>query len=244
MNQKFQRHGFLRRHCFEQESLMRFLFIVAVFWGIIIQSAFGQASPNVPKIGQWVIAIRDDQNVRAVIPKYNLDGWIKEVSFKIHEGDEFIVLGYAEMDNAFTKTDVMDYHKLFKPLNNALVVLNDTGNRIIRAHVRDFAILKDKSDQPEQPSLQPGITPQGSTSKPTPTEAATPSAAPTLNPAKESMAETIRLYPAIALKDSPMNKEFVRLYNEAKQTDAELLKQSDWPMTLAKKAFQSQIENK
>ena len=113
-----------------------------------------------------------------------------------------------------------------------------------------FCVLKlidaQKSQEPPAPRrVVPAQDRHNATaSEPTTTEAANPATAPSPNPAKESMAEAIRLYPAIALKDSPLNKEFVRLHNEAKHTDPEFLVQSDWPMTLAKRAFESLIGKK
>jgi len=55
----------------------------------------------------------------------------------------------------------------------------------------------------------------------------------TPNPAPESVAQARKAYPALAVANSPFNKKFVELYNNARQTNPELLTQSDWPMQLA-----------
>ena len=55
----------------------------------------------------------------------------------------------------------------------------------------------------------------------------------TPNPATESVAKARKAYPALALANSPFNRKFVELYNNAKQTDPEFLAQPDWPMQLA-----------
>jgi len=120
---------------------MKIFFAAVVLLIALCCDVFSQNISNPPKIDQWVISLRDDENVRAVIPKPNWDGYVKEVKYNLHEGERFRVVGYARLDSAFEKTDVMDYHIVARPLNNALLVVNESGNRLIRAAIRDFAIF-------------------------------------------------------------------------------------------------------
>jgi hypothetical protein len=55
----------------------------------------------------------------------------------------------------------------------------------------------------------------------------------TPHPATESVAQARKMYPALALPNSPFNMRFVELYNNARQTTPELLTHPDWPMQLA-----------
>jgi hypothetical protein len=64
----------------------------------------------------------------------------------------------------------------------------------------------------------------------TPPEAPAPA---TPHPAKDSVAQARKAYPALAVANSPFNKKFVELYNNAKLTNPDLLTQPDWPMQLA-----------
>ncbi len=56
---------------------------------------------------------------------------------------------------------------------------------------------------------------------------------------KQANADAIRIYPALAEKDSPLNKAFVALHQQTKQTNPKLLTNPDWPLTLAKQAASS-----
>jgi hypothetical protein len=58
----------------------------------------------------------------------------------------------------------------------------------------------------------------------------------TPNPAKEAIAEAVRLYPGLNKKDSALNRKFVELYREAQTNDPGLLTKSDWPLTLVARA--------
>jgi len=55
----------------------------------------------------------------------------------------------------------------------------------------------------------------------------------TPHPATESVALAGKTYPALTVANSPFNKRFVELYNNARQTNPQLLTQPDWPMLLA-----------
>jgi hypothetical protein len=69
--------------------------------------------------------------------------------------------------------------------------------------------------------------------KPTETPAV-PAATP--HPAKEAVAQALRLYPALGQKDSAMNKAFASLYEEARRDAPDSLAQPDWPLKLAARA--------
>ena len=72
------------------------------------------------------------------------------------------------------------------------------------------------------------------------TEVAPPTASPgglTPNPAKESQALALRLYPGLSLPNSALNKKFLALHAEARQNDPALLARPDWPITLAERAM-------
>lgn len=56
---------------------------------------------------------------------------------------------------------------------------------------------------------------------------------------EKSQAEAIRLYPHLAQKDSPLNKAFVALHQQATRTNPQLLANPDWPLTLARQAAAS-----
>ena len=56
---------------------------------------------------------------------------------------------------------------------------------------------------------------------------------------QKANAEAIRIYPALAQKDSPLNKAFIALYAQAKQSNPKLLAAPDWPLTLAGQAAAS-----
>ncbi len=58
---------------------------------------------------------------------------------------------------------------------------------------------------------------------------------------QKANAEAIRIYPALAQKDSPLNKAFVALYAQAKQSNPKLLATPDWPLTLARQAAASLV---
>ena len=86
--------------------------------------------------------------------------------------------------------------------------------------------------------------------KATPTEetASAPELAPqspptksqvTPNRAEKATAEAMRLYPALAQKNSTLNTAFLALYEQAKQTNPESLTAADWPLTLAARAASS-----
>ncbi len=58
----------------------------------------------------------------------------------------------------------------------------------------------------------------------------------TPNPAPDSIAQAKKMYPALAVANSPFNKRFVELYNGRKESDPEFLAAADWPMKLAQQA--------
>jgi hypothetical protein len=88
-----------------------------------------------------------------------------------------------------------------------------------------FVFLRDGSST----SLDSGISPEHST-----VDQPVPMVTP--HPAREAVAEAIRLYPALSQKDSALNREFVTLYEESKAKDPALLSKPDWPLTLAARA--------
>ena len=53
---------------------------------------------------------------------------------------------------------------------------------------------------------------------------------------QKSQAEAVRLYPALAQKDSPLTKAFESLYEQAKHTNPQLLTTPSWPLTFAHQA--------
>jgi len=55
----------------------------------------------------------------------------------------------------------------------------------------------------------------------------------TPNPASDSVAKAKKMYPVLAIANSPFNKRFVELYNERKKADPAFLVDADWPMKLA-----------
>ena len=57
--------------------------------------------------------------------------------------------------------------------------------------------------------------------------------------ADKARAEAIRLYPELSKKDSPLNKAFIALHQQATQTDPKSLTKPDWPLTLAREAAAS-----
>ena len=65
-------------------------------------------------------------------------------------------------------------------------------------------------------------------------DAAPPVATP--HPATDSIAKAKKMYPALAIANSPFNKRFVELYNERKASDPNTLADADWPMKLAQQA--------
>lgn len=91
-------------------------------------------------------------------------------------------------------------------------------------------------------SLQTGGEPssQGALAQPDAPRGEAPQAeaqaAATPHPAKEATAEAVRLYPALAQRNSPMNVAFVALYNQKKTSDPVVLTQPDWPVILAHRA--------
>ncbi|MDR3402877.1 MAG: hypothetical protein P4L99_10305 [Chthoniobacter sp.] len=60
---------------------------------------------------------------------------------------------------------------------------------------------------------------------------ALPTATP--NPAVDSRAKAAKMYPALAIANSPFNKRFIELYNSRKGSDPAFLATADWPMKLA-----------
>ena len=48
--------------------------------------------------------------------------------------------------------------------------------------------------------------------------------------------QAARLYPQLTQKDSPLNKEFLRLYEQAKHDNPGLLQTATWPLVLARRA--------
>ena len=55
----------------------------------------------------------------------------------------------------------------------------------------------------------------------------------------QQFAQAIRLYPALAEKDSPLNKAFLALYADAKAKTPEVFQLGDWPVRLAGAAASS-----
>ncbi len=66
-------------------------------------------------------------------------------------------------------------------------------------------------------------------------DTAPPSATP--NPAKESQAQAVSLYPGLKIPNSALNKKFVALYADAHRSDPAMLARPDWPMKLAERAM-------
>jgi len=60
-----------------------------------------------------------------------------------------------------------------------------------------------------------------------------PGAPVTPNPAAESVAQARKAYPALAVANSPFNRKFIELYNNARLTNPDSLTSPDWPMLLA-----------
>lgn len=67
---------------------------------------------------------------------------------------------------------------------------------------------------------------------PSPTPQVTQTLPPT-HSVEQATAQAIRLYPALAQKDSPFNKAFVLLYTQSKEKNPQLIATSDWPIRLA-----------
>ncbi len=52
----------------------------------------------------------------------------------------------------------------------------------------------------------------------------------------DSIHKAIALYPDLQVKDSPINREFLRNYNSRKASGDKTLLNQDWPLTIAKEA--------
>ena len=94
------------------------------------------------------------------------------------------------------------------------------------------------TDSPPAEQPEPAIAPTSTTQRPPGSAPSSPKLS-TPNPATEAQLQAMRRYPALSTKNSPMNKAFLVAYNETKQTNPDLLTQSDWPLTLAARAASS-----
>lgn len=60
-----------------------------------------------------------------------------------------------------------------------------------------------------------------------------------VHPAQTATQTAMRMYPALAVKDSPFNKTFRGLYAQELRTNSDLLTKPDWPLTLAQRTQQA-----
>lgn len=76
-----------------------------------------------------------------------------------------------------------------------------------------------------------------SCSKPEPEPAPTPQPTPVItpHPASGSQEAAVKLYPALAVRDSTFNKTFRDLYEEQRKNNPDLLTRADWPLYLAQR---------
>ena len=76
-----------------------------------------------------------------------------------------------------------------------------------------------------------------SCSKPVPEPEPMPQPTPVItpHPASGSKEAAIKLYPALAVKDSTFNKTFRDLYDEQLKKNPDLLTRADWPLYLAQR---------
>ncbi|MEP6667953.1 MAG: hypothetical protein ABJF10_02305 [Chthoniobacter sp.] len=65
-------------------------------------------------------------------------------------------------------------------------------------------------------------------------DAPAPMATP--HPAIDSITRAKKMFPALAIANSPFNKRFLELYNDKKAADPNSLTDADWPMKLAQQA--------
>jgi hypothetical protein len=99
---------------------------------------------------------------------------------------------------------------------------------IIAALVAVVLVLRTGFISPRAPTTAPEVSTDASPSP------AAPPAAP--HPATTARAEAVRLYPALSQQDSPLNRTFLSLYDQTRQTDPKALADPSWPLTLAARA--------